>query len=515
MDENTKFRVTFVHTGQWKAVNSEYRQRYVYGKQFTETIDEDKIAMIDLWEEIGPWANSFNPRPVRFSYMLPNSLPRQYVEVDSDVKLMQLFNENRGSKKFTLYVINNEEPTPSSATLRPAIELAKQTQEESQSARQTQYVPIQPPDLQVSLVQPLPQHDPLVQPPNQHDLVVQSPTQCDSLVLDHLDPQHEEEFNFDIDDLDVEDVFLRGDDDQVMSDESKEDEEGSENVDDIDSCSDSGEVSSNKFESDFVEVDDERPNMNVGSRFPSVKRFRYALKQHCVINEFAVVYDKNEKFHVTAICKMLKCIWHIHASVLRDGVTFEVRKLNDVRMCTSVNRVGNEMASSRVLHARGKAIEIVHGSSSASYRLIPELHEELLKANPDKDKGLECGVPLVFPKVEHRTCVRHLYQNFKKKHPGELFERQMPIVDMVETIQHKIMERMHHRHGLGRKWKGKLVPKAFKYVQSIVKDIGEYIVRRSSNVMTEPGSNIAGTQGSSIWVPAWVVMLVMDLAWVG
>ncbi|KAK1276609.1 hypothetical protein QJS04_geneDACA012783 [Acorus gramineus] len=29
-----------------------------------ETIDEDKIAMIDLWEEIGPWANSFNPWPV-------------------------------------------------------------------------------------------------------------------------------------------------------------------------------------------------------------------------------------------------------------------------------------------------------------------------------------------------------------------------------------------------------------------------------------------------------------------
>ncbi|KAK1259525.1 hypothetical protein QJS04_geneDACA021403 [Acorus gramineus] len=97
-----------------------------------------------------------------------------------------------------------------------------------------------------------------------------------------------------------------------MSYKSKEDEEGSENVDGIDSGSDSGKVSSDKFESDFVEVDDERPDMNVGSRFRSVKHFQYALKQHCVINEFAVVYDKNEKSCVTALCKMSKCNWQQH-----------------------------------------------------------------------------------------------------------------------------------------------------------------------------------------------------------
>ncbi|KAK1266737.1 hypothetical protein QJS04_geneDACA014618 [Acorus gramineus] len=173
----------------------------------------------------------------------------------------------------------------------------------------------------------------------------------------------------------------------------------------------------------------------------------------------------------------------------------------------------------------------------------------------DKDKGLEAAIPLMFPSAEHKTCVRHLYQNFKKKYPGELFERliwncansyntpsfqwhlreiksassnaatylegltaqawsrsqftpnarigyvtnnisksfnawinktrQMPIVEMVETIRHKIMERIDHRRALGRKWRGKLVPKALKYVQTIVKDIGEYIVRRSSDVMAE------------------------------
>ncbi|KAK1312845.1 hypothetical protein QJS10_CPA07g00549 [Acorus calamus] len=68
----------------------------------------------------------------------------------------------------------------------------------------------------------------------------------------------------------------------------------------------------------------------------------------------------------------------------------------------------------------------------------------------------------------------------------------MPIVDMVETIRHKIMERMSHRRCLGRKWK--LVPKAFKYVQNVVKDIGEYIVRRSSDVMAE----VAGPEFTTV-----------------
>ncbi|KAK1298972.1 hypothetical protein QJS10_CPB14g01342 [Acorus calamus] len=43
------------------------------------------------------------------------------------------------------------------------------------------------------------------------------------------------------------------------------------------------------------------------------------------------------------------------------------------------------------------------------------------------------------------------------------------------------MERMDYRRKFVIKWRGKLVPKAFKYVQNLVKDIGEYIVRRSDD----------------------------------
>ncbi|KAK1273076.1 hypothetical protein QJS04_geneDACA021461 [Acorus gramineus] len=62
--------------------------------------------------------------------------------------------------------------------------------------------------------------------------------------------------------------------------------------------------------------------------------------------------------------------------------------------------------------------------------------------------------------------------------------RGLSIIEMVDMIRHKMMERMDHRRAFGRKWRGKLVPKVFKYVQTL-KDIEQYIVRRSDDHRAE------------------------------
>ncbi|KAK1289148.1 hypothetical protein QJS10_CPB18g00660 [Acorus calamus] len=108
----------------------------------------------------------------------------------------------------------------------------------------------------------------------------------------------------------------------------------------------------------------------------------------------------------------------------------------------------------------------------------------------DRDKGLESIVPLVFPNVEHRTCVRHL-SHYLTNNISESFNawinkaRVLPIVEMVDTIRQKIMERMNSRRVMGSKWKGRIVPIAVKYIQSITEDIGEYEVRRSDDYKAE------------------------------
>ncbi|KAK1311188.1 hypothetical protein QJS10_CPA08g00636 [Acorus calamus] len=113
-----------------------------------------------------------------------------------------------------------------------------------------------------------------------------------------------------------------------------------------------------------LHYDPELPVMEVGSQFPNVNEFRNALRQHCILHEFGVKYIKNDKFRVTAKCQGVDYPWRIHASVIQDNVTFEVKTLMSDHSCTSVNKVGNEMATSSWLAT--KLVPILHRTPEMS-----------------------------------------------------------------------------------------------------------------------------------------------------
>ena len=48
-----------------------------------------------------------------------------------------------------------------------------------------------------------------------------------------------------------------------------------------------------------------------------------------------------------------------------------------------------------------------------------------LVIHTDTCKGLETAVENVFPGVEHKECMRHLAQNFKKKFKGEVYDENL------------------------------------------------------------------------------------------
>ncbi|XP_027088749.2 uncharacterized protein [Coffea arabica] len=113
----------------------------------------------------------------------------------------------------------------------------------------------------------------------------------------------------------------------------------------------------------------------------------------------------------------------------------------------------------------------------------------------DKQKGLVQAIQDVLSGVEHRMCLRHMYNNFKKQHLGlALKERiwvvarasyrdrfagleslkefdegaynwQKPILNMLETIRFYLMVRMEKKREWIRKYTGEICPKILKKLE--------------------------------------------------
>ncbi|KAK1268668.1 hypothetical protein QJS04_geneDACA017600 [Acorus gramineus] len=100
------------------------------------------------------------------------------------------------------------------------------------------------------------------------------------------------------------------DDDDVEEEEEDnedeaEEEEGSKEVDEMvkeNSNSDSDKSVGN-LEGPVVHYNPDAPKMEVGTQFPSVKEFRNALRQHCILNEFGMKFMKNDRLRLMAKCE--------------------------------------------------------------------------------------------------------------------------------------------------------------------------------------------------------------------
>ncbi|GJR94823.1 transposase, MuDR, MULE transposase domain protein [Tanacetum coccineum] len=132
-----------------------------------------------------------------------------------------------------------------------------------------------------------------------------------------------------------------GDSDECSSDESyfshlSSDDNHGHDEDDVEIASDKVETKSNHKKS---------RTMKVNSRFQNVLEFRRALNHHAVINEFEYFIEKSDLKRVTARCAHEECPWRIHASLMQDKVTFEVKNLKETHTCTRSNMGGNKHAT--------------------------------------------------------------------------------------------------------------------------------------------------------------------------
>ncbi|XP_047151766.1 uncharacterized protein LOC124823578 [Vigna umbellata] len=93
------------------------------------------------------------------------------------------------------------------------------------------------------------------------------------------------------------------------------------------------------------------------------------------------------------------------------------------------------ISRSMTYRAKGIASEHIDGSFKEQYKRVYDYAHELLGRNHDstvkmhvennEDEGLLLAIQDLFPGVDHRFCVRHLYSNFRKKFPGKNLKRLM------------------------------------------------------------------------------------------
>ncbi|PWA84050.1 transposase, MuDR, MULE transposase domain protein [Artemisia annua] len=177
------------------------------------------------------------------------------------------------------------------------------------------------------------------------------------------------------------------------------------------------------------------PIMKVNSRFVNVVQFRRALNHYALMNEFEYIIEKSEPTRFTVRCANLKCKWNIHAYIMDDKVTFELKKLVEEHSCIRSNKGGNIHATqgwianvvSDKLKSDGigkeQAYTDTYGKWEDSFINIVQFKDEILNRNPGsiididfESNGLEVAITQVYPEAEHRECVRHLYSNFKNNH---------------------------------------------------------------------------------------------------
>ncbi|XP_078160177.1 uncharacterized protein LOC144555650 [Carex rostrata] len=235
------------------------------------------------------------------------------------------------------------------------------------------------------------------------------------------------------------------------------------------------------YEGETCEDSKKNSTIEVNSKFPNVVAFRRDLNHHALMNEFQYFIEKSEPTRFIARCASRECEWRIHASILQDGVTFEVRRLIDKHSCTQSNKCGNKFATQGWItsvvvdklnmmacskgfllgcrpylgldacHLKGKfngvlaaatgidgnncmypiAYGVLESENTESWAwFLRELQRAIgtpngLVISSDTQKELEAAIGLVYPSVEHRECMRHLYSNFKKQFRGDFFRNNM------------------------------------------------------------------------------------------
>ncbi|KAK8697017.1 hypothetical protein V6N13_113181 [Hibiscus sabdariffa] len=277
------------------------------------------------------------------------------------------------------------------------------------------------------------------------------------------------------------------------------------------SDSDSRKKKKQRFTEFNSATDMDNPELKVGMVFTDREVLKEAINNYSLQNKYKIMLKFNDKRRVKAVCKP-GCPWVVWGARLNPhdplDNTWQIKTINSQHSCSKEYKNLNlsRYHQGHLLVAVGIdandciypiAFAVVDSENHSSWCWFLEiLTEDLELTNShyvsfmtDRQKGLVEGLSEVFPYSEHRTCVRHLYMNFKLKFTGKALKdalwkavratylrefefildaREKSIITMLEIIRTKIMQRIAKKKVEADKWSIILCPKIQKKLDAAI-----------------------------------------------
>ncbi|KAM1470892.1 hypothetical protein ACFX11_041543 [Malus domestica] len=84
-----------------------------------------------------------------------------------------------------------------------------------------------------------------------------------------------------------------------------------------------------------AETDMDKPSFKIRMRFAQAKHLKTAIKRYSIYGGYDIDMKKNDRGMVTAVCAV-GCPWRLHASVMQNDTTWQIKVLNDKHICSRV-----------------------------------------------------------------------------------------------------------------------------------------------------------------------------------
>ncbi|KAG8377443.1 hypothetical protein BUALT_Bualt08G0033400 [Buddleja alternifolia] len=183
-------------------------------------------------------------------------------------------------------------------------------------------------------------------------------------------------------------------------------------------CSDEEDNGETKFIRFNPKADMHDPQFSNGMVFTNAFEFKEAVRSHAVVWQRDIAFVKNDYKRVRAKCKGRGCHWVALASRMNNSDTFQIRTLNSKHKC------GRTLSKNKFVTSR-----LLSNKYKEDWRL-----NNGWRVGDFQEKGLLPALYELLPDIEHRYCVKHMYDNFKKKHPGLSLKDRMWNVARATTV---------------------------------------------------------------------------------